>query len=800
MTNMLQITPISFLDILLSLTYLLLLLISAGIVLVFITTCKMLSDFNPLSKMIFILILGMAFITVVSAVIAYFHIFTRQTIIILSLAMMSLGLSILLTSKSIRKEVSNVSKEKFYYGSLFIIAIALLWLRMALIFGIYTYPGDDPKLYALISRRIIEEQGIPHSWGKYAFNEWIAEKIHLYMLGMPFLVASTSLMLDIPIYKSLTIVTQITVWISILSLAVLSEILWGNKYVTLLTMIIYGLLTTEPTLTWISWGGNAELCALTYLPILISLPLMYLKGLINFRAAVLFESLLIASAIVTHPFVIIYFIVAFAAIASVHILSMQLKRLMRLLLLIICSGAISLAFGMPILPYLIQEEFAVKGYYEPSINPGWTPIFTSNQDLLAALSSFIHRILNVYGPMVFLIFPTFILVITRKIKHSKEDIFAYLYLVFWWFFLFFLHENNPNGLWLIRFPLWYRIDANRTFAITSAPTALFISAVLGKVLSKNIKKPIDDKVLFRVFLTISILCNFVFSFMGHPLIQPYLMFDENDAKIFPEILKVTSNEYIFVFPNDAGQWIPSMLGIPVILPMGVATKHHILNEYYLDIYPTMVIDPCSPKVADFFAKYNISYIYRGSKQGHLELYPHVLNKTLTDNCKVLEPVIFVRNAVLYKYHKPSITKSYEIRLENPIIWHEQSKKFTYEDHESVLTFHLNNSWIAILIDLNNSLTNQYFDLNKLIYADIYWRTDENVRLVIEALYKNNTLTRLRGPLYAEAYFKWGNGTITWIHEYVRIPVDVVQIRIILEGSGKGELSKKIQFFEVMVDV
>lgn len=799
---MLEITPISIFDILGTLVYLLSLWITSGMVITSIKS-NVFKNLGFLTKLIIVITLGMAFSTLVLTIFAYFHALTNCIVIIFSAIIMTLGLLSIITRRNTLlfniKCAYKIRREKFYYIALSSFILLTLWSRLALINGVYTYPGDDPKLYALISKRIIEEQGVPYSWGKYAFNEWIAEKLHLYMLGMPILVASSSLFLGIPIYKLVAIITQVAVWINILGLAALSEVLWRNKYSTLFSIVIYGLLVAEPSLTWITWGGNAELCGLAYLPALILLMLLYIMGLISFWWAILYGSLLMAAATITHPFVIIYYLSAIVAALMAYTLLKRSKRSLYAFLLILCSSALSLAIDLPILLHIINEELAVKSYYEPSINPGWTPIFTRDQDIFAALSSFASRMISVYGFASFLIPIVIFLFLSGNVKLSREVTPCAFFLVLWWLSLFFLHENNPNGLWLVKFPLWYRIDANRTFAITSMPIALLESIALGSVLTKNIwKLSPNDKVVFRISLAIFFTYVLVFNAIAPSLIEPYSMFDKDDAKLLPRITNIIGNSNIFVFPNDAGQWIPSILGMPVILPMGVATKHDVLNKYYLEIYPTLSKDPCSPKIATFFIRYNISYVYRGSKQGHLEIYPYVLSEQSLNSCNVLDPVISVGDAVLYKYNKPIITKLYEIRLEKPIIWHDNSQKSAFETEESALVFYLNDSWTGVLINMGSLSVNRSLMINNLLYVRLRWRTDKDVRMAVEVLRKDNRILRVREPISAATFFKWGNGTIGWLDDYVRIPPDTIQIRFLFEGSGRGELSKKIQIIKEVI--
>jgi hypothetical protein len=69
-----------------------------------------------------------------------------------------------------------------FKGRWFIVLFLLIIIvQMFPLVGLWVTPGDDAKLYSLISLRIVETQGIPPNWGAFANPSWYTEYTHLLL-------------------------------------------------------------------------------------------------------------------------------------------------------------------------------------------------------------------------------------------------------------------------------------------------------------------------------------------------------------------------------------------------------------------------------------------------------------------------------------------------------------------------------------------------------------------------------------------------------------------------------------------
>ena len=792
-----MITPISMLDVLFTLTYVLLKWASFGVIFWYFFISFELHRsairLTTSSKLILIIIFGIAINIITNMFLMILYLFNFQTVWTLNIT--TGMLAILLIYKVYYKKLRFVNKR--YLEIVVTIALLILFLRLAPLLGEYTYPGDDPKLYSLISRRIVEEGGLPLSWGVYAKEDWIVEKIHLFMIGFPSLAAEVATATNIPVYKTVALITQIMVWITSLAMYLFLEIITRDARAGALGMFLYGLCIAEPSLLWIKWGGNAELASLPFMILSVALTVIYFKDDIKFgRFLLLLLPVTLSVSIITHPFSFIYYSAAVAAVIMTYIIMRKdCKRLLRHLSILLASVIIAILLDLPILMNMVNEEINVKNYYEPSINPSWTPVFSLNQTFSDAVISFFNRVLAVYGVAgIIFIFIVVFCILKKQLSFLKKYTFVLMFSCFWWFILFFLHENNPNGLWLVKFPLWYRIDSNRTFSITSFPFTVIEAILLLNMLLTLREETLSyiQRKFKKVSIILLILIVIVASLILRQEIASRILIGEDDAILFDIIMSLDING-MFVLPYDAGQWIPAVLGKPVIIPMGVATKHDVLNTYYQKIYPTFSRDPCSPLIAEYFALNNISYVYIGGRRGLSEIYPYVLREDVVNSCRALRLVARSGKAALYKYEVPSVIVYSHLYLEPKLIGSGGSYNISYS--ENIINITLNNSWVALALNsIEEANTTDY------TYIRLAWWTEKNVHLVVEARLKNGSIIRLTEPTSASFFYKFGNGTIDWVYDYyIRIPHNAIQIIFIFGGQGMGKLNRTVTFLKVHID-
>jgi hypothetical protein len=741
--------------------------ISYGGIVIYFFKRKILNSISLSALFCLILGIGISIITLLIIPLTIFgRLFNYEVILLIDIFISLIFIKLYFKRKYLLYIISHSSNIDFI---LIHLIIAIIIIHFLPTIGFYTPPADDPKFFSLITRRIIEEKGFVNSWGSYAYEDWIIEKFQLYMVGLPSLVAHLSLISGLSIPKAMIIITQVLTSLTALSIYFLARTIL-NDFVGFCAAFIYGLLIFEPNLTWITWGGNAELTAFFYMPIFLSQIWILINNKHIDFFTLLISSLFLSSMLITHPFPIIYSI-AFIVSAILYlfiqdILRMRLKliinnSLKRTFRIITCI-LIAICFSFPLFYEMLREEIHVMPYYEPSINPGWTPIFSYSQTITEALISLFNRFLIVYGlafPLFFII--AFVYFFQRKFLSFNSRV---IIMLIWYLILFLLHENNPNGLFVIRFPLWYRIDANRTFAATSFPLSIILATYISqmKTLCKW-KKAIKNK-----YISIILALSFFIVFLIQPIIthimNPLYAISEDDIKLFNFIeYYIGKNEKIFVFPNDAGQWIPIFTGRMVLIPMGVVTKHEFLNMYYLSIYPSISEDPLNPLVLEFLNKYNVTYIYIGGKIALQNIYPFIAdyNKFL-DSSPIYSLVWKEENAFLFRYNKAMIEKIYDIDINMPDgIWYGTSAYFNIND--SIVSLKsAPNDWATLL---------KYLPERKIenhTYLKIVWKTEPPSSIFsLEGVTINGSVYKLFSS-DTKSYFKWGNGSVDWVTTFIKL--------------------------------
>ena len=148
-----------------------------------------------------------------------------------------------------------------------VLFLLIIIVQMAPLVGLWVTPGDDAKLYSLISLRIVESQGIPRNWGAFASSSWYTEYTHLLLPGFSSEVAYLYLLFGVSIPSGVSVVTSLLRSLTAATLYVLVWTMTRRRMPSILAMATYGLVIVEPTFGWFAWGGMAELAAISILPI-----------------------------------------------------------------------------------------------------------------------------------------------------------------------------------------------------------------------------------------------------------------------------------------------------------------------------------------------------------------------------------------------------------------------------------------------------------------------------------------------------------------------------------------------------
>jgi len=513
------------------------------------------------------------------------------------------------------KEVRRA--KSWWFVGLFVF---ILVFQMIALPGLFVTPGDDAKLYSLITQRFVEAQGIPGDWGTYAATSWYIERTHLLLPGFPSLVAFLVPLTGFDIPTVVSVLASVFRMLTASTLYVLIWTLTRRRVPSLLAMSVYGLLILEPTVRWFSWGGMAELSSLSLLPVAAAGTFLVAKNGITSKPGLFWVSLLVAGMSLLHPFAFFYYL-AFV-ISNTTVFLFKADRSKAIFSLLPTVLGLGLASG-PIL-HAVPAEASIAASYSVS-NPAWTPVLNWTMTIGEALVGLFDRSIIVYGAaaIILLLGGTILL---RQSVRTQEEIFVVLAL--WVGVLFFLHENNPPGLFLIPFPLWYRIDSNRTLSITSLAVSIIASLLLESEFRRIVRgnrhvgflpylsltrrrlmsRGRGLAILIGVLMVTTQLVSNASLLLAARVDSPI---SADDMQAFSWIRTQTSpNATFFVNWADAGTWIPVYAGRRVVLPFGVVTDIALMRNYTSTV-SFFAGNPTNATSLQFMNFSKATYVYSG---------------------------------------------------------------------------------------------------------------------------------------------------------------------------------------------
>jgi len=517
-----------------------------------------------------------------------------------------------------RKKLANFRGQWFV-----LVFLAILAIQMSPLVGLWVTPGDDAKLYSLISLRIVESQGIPKDWGAFASPSWYTEYTHLLLPGFSLEVAFLNFLVGAGIPSTVSVIASVFRSLTAATLYVLVWTMTKRKMPSMFAMAVYGLVIVEPTFGWFTWGGMAELAAIALLPITATGTYLLSINLHTSWRLTLWTAILIAGMSLLHPFSFFYYLAFLIALSSLLLFKRRLSHGLHIWLPTILGLAIA---SGPILNAFTQEMAVSQGY--SVANPAWTPTLSLSMSIPVALFSLVSRFTTVYGfaASTMLILGLGGLIAARGFFRSEKKVLGLLSA--WYLLMFALHENNPNGLFVIPFPLWYRVDSNRTFGITSMITAVAVSlfaeywvrnALSGWRIALN-SAPRSLRVLVRrdwkrfavagllVFIILAQVLTNTGVILGARSASPVTA---DDIVAFNWIRTQTAaNATFFVNFADAGSWIPIYADRKIIMPFGIVTNNSLLANYTAVVL-SFESNPSSSKDLQFLRTFNVTYIYSG---------------------------------------------------------------------------------------------------------------------------------------------------------------------------------------------
>jgi hypothetical protein len=615
-----------------------------------------------------------------------------------------------------------------------LIFLAILLFHVMPTVGLYVHPGDDPKLYTLISVRILEERGFAEDWGVYAPQAWFQEKTHLLIPGYAALVAYLQLLTDIPIEQIVTLTTVTFTALISMGIYLLARSLSLSKPAGLASALAFGLLNVEPNIGWFGWGGNAELSSLFLLPVTVGLVILLTEREAWGLGTMVATAVLMAGMFLIHPFSAFYlgaFLLPYALLVYYR------KR--RIAPVLFPFAAVALGLGMlgPVLIRALPAEAAIGAEYALG-NPGWTPIFALGMDAVQALGSVAWRVAVVYGVGVVL----FLIAVPWLLKRGRWYWKPFLPLGLWMIALFLLHENNPNGLFTVEFPLWYRVDANRAFSITSLPLSVVVGSLLiafGKDHRNTLKSlvawirgparrslaALPTSQLVRVgFVSAVLLIQLVQVGGVLVLARNESPVSQADAEALQWISENIDEGTFYVSWADAGTWIAPSARHRVVIPFGVITNYTFYDEYFR-IDEQFRQDPESLSVLSFLNEEGVDYVYVGPRR----IYDRPgLDAAALEKSAFYETVYNRSGVHIFAYRGAEIGILWEFSIFDPYIW--------TGGLGGEIGFRLDGLHLTSLDGNRTSVTMRLTDggieLDEdVVFLEVRWRTEGEARLSLD---------------------------------------------------------------------
>ncbi len=518
-------------------------------------------------------------------------------------------------------ELAGRLRQLDVYDRAFLVAfLAILVFELSPLWGLWTTPGDDAKLYSLITLRFIDTAGIPSGWGSFAPTTWYMERTHLLLPGFSSVAAGIVYLTGTTIPTSVSIVSSVFRILPSATLFVLMYAMTRRKLPALLTMLVYGFLVVEPINGWFQWGGMAELSAISVLPIAVAgTYLIYNRErlTLGFYA---WLAVVEGGMSLLHPFAFFYFAAFIVPLTLAALVKRRWRAGARMWAPVV--GALVLA-SAPILNAVGPESSIAASYSE--YNPAWTPVASWSMDLPSIASSIAWRVTTVYGAAVVALLVLGVAVLRSGWSRNRRIL---LILGLWFAGMFFLHENNPNGLWLVPFPLWYRIDANRTFGVTSFIAACVTGLILEIVLLRlfppsaapltptrreQLRALAKDR--RRAAIVVVLVLIGVGQGVGNGSLnlgaRQLAPITADDMAAFAWIEANTpATARFFVNWADAGTWIPLFAERTVVLPFGVVTNYPLLDAY-AEYVAAFASNPSCFACIVFMENMGASYVYAG---------------------------------------------------------------------------------------------------------------------------------------------------------------------------------------------
>lgn len=523
---------------------------------------------------------------------------------------------------------SLYSFKRCFNHSLSIHAFLLLFItsaswmfRFIPTIGMHTHPGDDPKMHTLLAKLIVDEQGYPSSWGKYA-PAGLQDTPITYQTGFHSIIAFTHLLTFriVPITQVVFLTSQFYSWILTPAFYLFTSSFFGNKKAGIISALLSSIFPYP--LIAIGYGGNARLPALFML--LASMPLVKKVRFDSSYKQLL--ALLVMGISMIHVGVLVFFLLLTLPITLNCIIRKRKPT---------CLTWIAPSFLLIALTKheVIQSFFHFKASFSEEFSVKWwiydlSNIMTTFSDTLSLrLISPIH-----FFNLVIIMVNAAIFITLFLLKRAGN----YTFYLGYWILLVLLLFNNPAGPYFIRFPGWYIFTPGILIEWILIVNLIAISLIFSEMSPRRRALRFFGRLFFiasSVLLVISDL--WYISWVrenGDPITTA-------DLKAFEWIKTNISEESTFLVTDcDAGQYIPVFCerrAIPTFINFQgeLMLNEALWDEMYLisgfhegKIHKLIQTNPDASETFQLLKKYGVKYIYIGSNR----IYGRTFNWSLVE--------------------------------------------------------------------------------------------------------------------------------------------------------------------------
>jgi len=535
---------------------------------------------------------------------------------------LSMGMKTVKSSVSFSQSIINVKPLMVFTGIIF---LASMFVRLYPTIGLYVYPADDAKMHTFLANLVVESNGYPWSFGRYAPTSSLSQVGIIYPLGFHAICAFFYFLTSVPIEVCVLLVTQIYSGLIAMSLLCFASRLFKNKFAGLLSSIFIGLVSSQP-MFFFGWGGNAELVGDFIL--LMFLTLYFEKTFIEkFSTDILVTcTILFTGLLYIHELSAFYCICCILPFLVYHCIYHRSPKLAFYTGLILISATI-LNFSLMtrvVNLYFNTAKVEMLGGSMNEILREWRylgPEYILYKDWPDRL----WHILESWFGLQLVIFSCIGIMFVLIESYKKRD--QLVVLIGWLVALLVVHENGPYGFFFIKIPLWYLLLPNRFFLAMSMPLSCLAGYCLSKFsaiaqrISSSLKtlrrkKAIFYQLLWIIPVSMLLVNQTCTNFATMIEYRDRAAVTNQDYQAFIWIRNHTKSDAAF-YGIESAQWIPAIAQRRVLPTVINALVENDATKEYIDDMETlshlMMIDPNKATALELLSKYRITHVFIGAK-------------------------------------------------------------------------------------------------------------------------------------------------------------------------------------------